>query len=59
MEKSCQSDLETLFDGRHIHPQGWDDWNKPDAHATIQFIELDSFGPGAQGKRPDYVKTDQ
>jgi len=51
--------LKHCFMEDHIHPQGWDDWNKPDAHATVQFIELDSFGPGAQGKRPDYVKTDQ
>ena len=41
--------------GRHIHPQGWHDWNKHYAHGMIRFSEYDSYGPGAEGQRPDYV----
>ena len=41
--------------GRHIHPDGWHDWNKTDAHSRMRFSEYDSYGPGASGKRPDYV----
>ena len=41
--------------GRHIHPDGWHDWNKPNAHATMRFSEYDSYGPGAAGQRPDFV----
>ncbi len=41
--------------GRHIHPAGWHDWNKTDAHASIRFSEYDSYGPGAEGQRPDFV----
>ncbi|MCR5229919.1 MAG: pectin methylesterase [Solobacterium sp.] len=43
--------------GRHISPQGWHDWNKKDAHKSIRFFEFDSYGPGAEGTRPDYVTT--
>ena len=39
--------------GRHIHPDGYVDWDKP--HASIRFSEYDSYGPGAAGTRPDYV----
>ncbi len=41
--------------GRHIHPDGWHDWGKTGAHDKIRFSETASFGPGASGKRPDYV----
>ncbi len=41
--------------GRHIHPSGWHDWNKTDAHSSIRFSEYGSYGPGAEGKRPEYV----
>ena len=47
--------LENCELGRHIHPDGWHDWNKAYAHETIRFSEYGSTGPGAQGKRPDYV----
>lgn len=31
--------------GEHIHPLGWDDWNKP--HGHFYYAEYDSYGPGA------------
>lgn len=42
--------------GPHIHPEGWHDWNKPDAHATAYFAEYACTGPGAcTDQRPDWV----
>ncbi len=43
--------------GRHIHPDGWDDWGKEYAHDTVVFEETDSYGPGAGSPRPSYVKV--
>lgn len=48
--------LEHCFLGQHIHPDGWNDWGKTDAHATVQFIEMNSYGPAASIRRSDYVK---
>lgn len=42
--------------GEHINPAGFDDWGKVSAHSKIRFVERNSKGAGAQGKRPDYVK---
>ena len=47
--------LENCYLGEHINPQGFDDWGKLDAHETIRFFEIDSYGPGAEGIRPEYV----
>lgn len=33
--------------GEHIHPAGWFDWNKKDAHDTIFYAEYHSTGLGA------------
>lgn len=33
--------------GPHIHPQGWDDWDKPRAQSTSFFAEMLCDGPGA------------
>ena len=41
--------------GPHIHPMGWDDWGKEDAHDTVEFAETNSYGPGATETRPPYV----
>ena len=41
--------------GRHIRPEGWHDWDKAYAHSMIRFSEYDSYGPGAEGQRPDFV----
>lgn len=30
-----------------IHPQGWHNWNKPDAESTTWYAEYQSHGPGA------------
>lgn len=50
--------LEHCYLGAHIHPQGFDDWNKKEAHETMRFLETDSYGPGASyAHRPDYVQV--
>ena len=47
--------LENCYLGEHINPRGFDDWDKVDAHNTMRFYEIGSYGPGANGDRPDYV----
>ena len=41
--------------GAHIAPEGWDDWGKTAAHQTVFYAEYKNFGPGAEGRRPDWV----
>ena len=48
--------LEGCYLGEHINPLGFDDWGKTEAHATVRFYEVNSYGPGAEGNRPYYVK---
>lgn len=43
--------------GEHIHPAGFDDWNKPHAHETIFYAEYGCTGPGAAGKRAPFVRA--
>ena len=33
--------------GAHIHPEGFHDWKKADAHSTCFYAEYNSSGPGA------------
>ena len=33
--------------GAHIRPEGWHDWNKPEAHKTAFYAEYGCSGPGA------------
>ena len=33
--------------GAHILPEGWHDWNKPEAHKTAFYAEFGCTGPGA------------
>jgi pectinesterase len=33
--------------GDHIRPEGWHNWNKPEAEKTARYCEYKSFGPGA------------
>jgi pectinesterase len=33
--------------GAHIRPEGWHNWNKPEAEATSFYAESGSYGPGA------------
>lgn len=41
--------------GAHIHPQGWDDWNKP--HGRFYYGEYRSCGPGASPEtRADFSR---
>ncbi len=47
--------IENCFLGEHINPLGFDDWGKSEAHEVIRFYEYNSYGPGAEGMRPDYV----
>lgn len=37
--------------GSHIYPDGWHNWNKPDAEKTAFYAEYKSRGPGAQPLR--------
>ncbi|WP_306416966.1 pectinesterase family protein [Fulvivirga maritima] len=37
--------------GKHIKPEGWHNWNKPDAEQTTFYAEYQSKGPGAEGTR--------
>jgi pectinesterase len=30
-----------------VRPEGWSDWNKPEAHLSARYAEYDSTGPGA------------
>lgn len=48
--------LENCYLGAHIHPAGFDDWGKTHAHETVRFVEKDSYGEGATGKRADFVQ---
>lgn len=43
--------------GEHIHPAGFHDWNKPQAHETVFYAEHGSYGPGAAGTRAGYVHS--
>ena len=47
--------IEGCYLGEHINPAGFDDWGKADAHSTVRFFEINSYGPGAVGERPAYV----
>lgn len=40
--------------GPHIHPAGFDNWQKSDAEETVQFLEYQNEGPGAKrdGRAP-------
>lgn len=43
--------------GPHIHPEGFHDWNKKEAHDTILYAEYQSTGEGAApDKRAPFVK---
>ena len=48
--------LENCYLGEHIHPSGFDDWGKTEAHSTVRFFESGSFGEGANAERPPYVQ---
>lgn len=49
--------LEDCYLDAHIHPQGFHDWNKPEARKTVVFEEYRSTGPGAErAKRPEWVR---
>lgn len=51
--------LVNCYLGEHINPEGFDDWGKTEAHETVRFYEENSFGPGAEGIRPDYVNKNK
>lgn len=36
------------FLDKHIHPEGWHNWNKPEAEKTAFYAEYGSRGPGAR-----------
>ncbi len=40
-----------------VRPEGWNDWNKPEAHTTMRYAEFNSTGAGASPtNRPDWTK---
>ncbi|MBN2625881.1 MAG: hypothetical protein JXA95_04375 [Spirochaetales bacterium] len=46
------------FMGRHIAPEGWDNWSDPEREKTVKFRESGSSGPGAlQGRRVPWAMT--
>lgn len=50
--------IKNSYLGEHIHPEGWHDWGKTDAHATIFYLEVDNEGPGSSiEQRPAWVRT--
>ncbi|MFD0990101.1 pectinesterase family protein [Mariniflexile jejuense] len=41
---------------KHIKPEGWHNWGKPNAELTTFYAEYNSTGPGASNKRVDWSK---
>lgn len=42
--------------GPHIRPEGWHNWNKTEAEATVLYGEYNNIGPGADlSHRPDWI----
>jgi pectinesterase len=40
-----------------VRPEGWNDWQKPEAHATVRYAEFNSTGDGASPtNRPAWTK---
>ena len=40
-----------------VRPEGWNDWKKPEAHATARYAEFGNIGPGASpASRPVWTK---
>jgi pectinesterase len=40
-----------------VRPEGWNDWKKPEAHATVRYAEFNSTGPNANpAGRPGWTK---
>lgn len=37
--------------GAHILPQGWHNWNRPQAEATVYYAEGNNTGPGSRSNR--------
>jgi pectinesterase len=33
--------------GKHILPEGWHNWSKPEAESTARYLEYKNYGPGA------------
>lgn len=42
--------------GAHIRPEGFHDWGKTHAHATLLDAEFGSFGPGSAGQRAAFAR---
>jgi pectinesterase len=40
-----------------VRPEGWNDWKKPEAHATARYAEFNNTGAGSSPtNRPDWTK---
>lgn len=56
----AQTVLLNCYLDEHIRPEGFHDWNKPEAHQTCFYAEYNSTGPGAddgRGRRADFVHS--
>ncbi|EMA08485.1 pectinesterase family protein [Haloferax denitrificans] len=48
--------LRTRMDS-HVLPAGWHNWSRPEAESTVEYVEYDSRGPGAEGERVSWATT--
>ena len=56
IKESAKINMAVLdYIGEHIHPDGFDDWGKIHAHATVRFSERGSYGEGARSRRAEFV----
>ncbi len=56
----AQTVLLNCFLDEHIRPEGFHDWNKPEARTNCLYAEYKSYGPGAdngRNARADFVKV--
>lgn len=43
--------------GKHIRPEGWHNWSKPEAEKTTEYVEINNRGDGANlSKRVSWMK---
>jgi pectinesterase len=40
--------------GKHILPEGWNNWGNPENEKTVTYAEYNSIGPGAAGNRAEW-----
>ncbi len=53
----AQTVLIDCYLGPHIRSEGFHDWDKPQARSSVLYAEYGSTGPGANGRRADFVRA--